>query len=347
MSGVERPTTPRKWVIDPYAKFCIFGAYHDVVEEEVRAHAFFGQVAQNAARPWQFYPTPPITVFPFSGLTPTIRISKAEIEVSGYYGTSFARLLSIVAYNGGTSYTIGFVRAAYEYVPGDNYDPQQHAVITMADVAVGPPTPFGISQTGQYVLVAEPHADRIVVRKLQLIFDSGLSITSINNIGTTQWAHSVDSQETHVRQNYFERLDGVMIDSTNEKLTLFEVDIDSSGNVVGGQLDDVEMPGASTVASVIYGYNQDDGTIVFSQDGRTFVALARGTQLVGAVDVNQLYDPANNRYMAYSVNPGWLPLVGAGSQTLAHRVYEDKTTAAFFGMLLAYFEPTSITPPGV
>lgn len=338
MSNFELPSVKRWWTLEDYARVGLFGAYFHSGAGEIRAQAFWG-LFRSDPKPYAFHLTDPVTLFPYTlGPNPDIRIAKGQVP--GPFGGDecYFAVLATPPF-GGSGYVVGLVREPVNYVPTENYRIGPYILRTSPPKA-GVITPIGFNDTQTHLLIAVPLTDRILIERLELIRDPDTQeLTGLQFAGNTEWIHGYSANLTYLRQQYSGSLEGVLLD-INSDLFAFSIQLDADGNVVSGSLGPIQVR-APYGGNLVHGWNPDDGTLVFSQEAHTYVGRVFGVQLFDPVDVEQPYDPHNNRYLWEPAQIKWLPLVAAGPQTLAQRYYSDKNSWAYFGML-AMSPPSSL-----
>ncbi|ADH63112.1 hypothetical protein Mesil_1215 [Allomeiothermus silvanus DSM 9946] len=330
MSNFELPNVKRWWTLEDYAKVGLFGAYFHSGAGEIRAQAFWG-LFRSDPKPYAFHLTDPVTLFPYTlGSNPDIRVTKGQVPSPLGGNESYFAVLATPPF-GGSGYVVGLVREPVSYVPTENYRIGPNIART-SPPKTGVITPIGFNDAQTHLLVAVPIDDRILVERLELIRDPNTQeLTGMQAVGYTEWIHGYTAGSVYLRQNYAAGLGGIMTTLAGE-LVAFVINLDSDGNVISGLsgLVNVKSPFNN---NAVHSWNADDGTLIFSQAGSTYVGRAFQTAVYDVIDVLQPYDPHNNRYLLESASIPWLPLVGAGPQTLAQRYYFDKNSWAYFGML--------------
>lgn len=330
MNNFELPSVKRWWTLEDYARVGLFGAYFHSGAGEIRAQAFWG-LFRSDPKPYAFHLTDPVTLFPYTlGPNPDIRIAKGQVPSPFGGNERYFAVLATPPF-GGSGYVVGLVREPVNYVPTENYRIGPYILQTSPPKA-GVITPIGFNDTQTHLLIAVPLTDRILIERLELIRDPDTQeLTGLQFAGGTEWIHGLAAGSVFLRQNYIAGLEGVMTTLAGG-LMAFVINLDSDGNIIDGLYGSVNVKSPFD-NNAVHSWNADDGTLVFSQAGSTFVGRAFQTAVYDVIDVLQPYDPRNNRYLLESASIPWLPLVGAGPQTLAQRYYFDKNSWAYFGML--------------
>lgn len=330
MSNFELPNVTRWWTPEDYVGVGLFGAYTHVAAGEIRAQAFWGLSRPNSA-PYAFHLTDPVTLFPISDLGNALQIRIAKAQILNVFGV-LERFFLVAACPSfaGSGYSVGLVRDPLTYTPGEAYRVGPY-IFAYTPTQTGAVTPIGLNGATTHLLVAVPLADRVCIDRYLLVRDTfSQEIIELQPDGYTEWIHGQDAYPTYLRQQYVGALEGVF--TANGNLFTLSIQLDDAGNVVSGYFSSVQMR-APYGENLLHGWNPDDGTLIFSQEGHTYVGRVVGLQLLDPIDVEQPYDPRNNRYLWEPSEIKWLPLTAAGPQTLAQRYYMDKNQWAYFGML--------------
>lgn len=334
MSELELPDVRRWWTAKDYPQVGLFGAYFDSAANLIRAQGFWGQFAANDPQPRGFYLSPPVTLFSYIySDNPVIRTAKAAVD-NGPLGET-ERYFAVCACDSfaGSAYAIGLVREPLAYVSGENYRVGPSAS-SFTPTQRGAVTPFGLNEIKTHLLVGIPLDDRIRVERWLLVRDVDTQeVIELQSDGYTEWIHGSNTNTAFLRQTYQGWLEGVLLVYSGPENLLFgfQIFLDADGNILSGNTNQISVQTPYS-GNFVHGWNPDDGTLVFTQEWHTYVGRIFSGQLHDPIDVEQPYDPRSNRYLWEPGEIKWLPLVGAGPQTLAQRYYLDKNQWAYFGM---------------